>query len=471
MLFHSLVFFAFLAFVLSGLTIWRGKRTAQHVLLLVASYAFYGWWDWRFCFLILASSVLDYGVALRIAGGETPATRRRWLLVSVVANLSLLGVFKYANFFLSTIGPLLHGLGLSTPTIEILLPVGISFFTFQSMSYTIDVYRRRIEAERSPLRVLLFVSFFPQLVAGPIVRAAEFLPQLDTAFEPDLERLIAGSQRFMIGMVKKRVCADNLAPFVDAVFANPGLYDTPTLWLAVVAYAIQIFCDFSGYSDMAIGIGRILGYRFPENFLLPYTSTSITEFWRRWHVTLSSWLRDYLYISLGGNRGGELRTYRNLFLVMFLGGLWHGASWNFVVWGAIHGVALAIERRLTREERRREARLYESRWGNALGWVTTLTIVLVAWVFFRATSFPVAFTMLGRMFSWSQGVGWLPTSLLLLFPAVVTAHLVGIWLERRGREEILPAGHPLLPVAFTSAVLLCMLLGSTGSSPFVYFQF
>ena len=341
MLFNSLEFWIFFSLVLLFSRLL--PRRPRNLFLLGASYLFYMWWDARFIVLIVASTLVDFlvGRSLHNARGRS----RWWLLIaSLAANLGLLGFFKYYNFLAGSLAGLL-GISARTLHLDIILPVGISFYTFQSMSYTIDIYRGKLEPVKRLTDFALYVAFFPQLVAGPIVRAREFFPQLFQWRPPSHERTEKGISLILVGLVKKMVLADNFARISDLYFgdvaAHPGAW---AAWSATFAFAMQIFFDFSGYTDIARGCGRLLGYEFPVNFRRPYLAGSITEFWRRWHISLSSWLRDYLYIPLGGNRRGSWTTYENLMVTMLLGGLWHGASWNFVLWGGYHGLLLAGER-------------------------------------------------------------------------------------------------------------------------------
>lgn len=363
-----------------------------------------GWW---FPVVLWGSTIMDYLVGLGIGRSNDERKRKAWLLVSLVVNLGVLGFFKYYNFCVDSVHAALNFFGLHTSkgTLQIFLPYGISFYTFQSMSYSIDVYRRRLEPVRSFLDLAFFISFFPQLVAGPIVRAMTFLPQV---FEKrvwsrvDVRGCIT---LFFIGYVKKACISENVAPVVDAFFADPGKYDVGSTFIGVLFYAVQIYCDFSGYSDMAIASSRLLGYELTENFNFPYFAANITDFWRRWHISLSTWLRDYLYIPLGGNRGSKLFTYRNLMLTMLLGGLWHGAAWTYVIWGGLHGLALIVHR-----EYERAAINAASWWQKARVYVGPLLCfywVCITWIFFRshnvvnektgeikATGFEVASTVL-----------------------------------------------------------------------------
>lgn len=347
MIFSSWLFAAFFLVVFTAYWSLR-TRTSRHILLLVASYIFYMTWNPWLVTLIVGSTLLDYSVALGLEKLPTQRHRKLLLTASILGNLGILVLFKYADFFIVSLRTMLESAGIHTnlSTLSLILPVGISFYTFQTLSYTIDVYRREIPATRSLIDFALFVAFFPQLVAGPIVRASDFLPQLATVKRFNWDRLSSATVLFLIGLTKKVLIADNLATLVDPVFAQPERYVTRDLWIAMFCYGGQIFCDFSGYTDMAIAVARAMGFDLCENFRSPYLATSLPDFWRRWHISLSTWLRDYLYIPLGGSRFSRWLTYRNLMITMLLGGLWHGASWTFVVWGAIHGLALAVTKRI-----------------------------------------------------------------------------------------------------------------------------
>ena len=348
MVFTSFVFVKFFIAVLVLLALCRNRGQRQFTILC-ASIVFYGYWKVQYLLLLATPSVIDYICASRISAATDQRHRKAWLFFSIASNLGLLAYFKYTNFFVQSAARLI---GHDWPMINILLPVGISFYTFKTMSYTIDVYRGHIEPCRSWWKYAMFVTYFPELVAGPIVRASVFLPQMTRSLRPSWKRAFVGLQLIALGFSKKLLVADRLAGFVDSVFRYPHLYSTGTVWSAVVAYSLQIYCDFSGYSDIAIGTSRIIGFDLPENFNMPYLATSITEFWRRWHITLSQWLRDYLYIPLGGNRKGRARTYVNLTITMLLGGLWHGANWTFIVWGGLHGVGLALHKMWSSRETR-----------------------------------------------------------------------------------------------------------------------
>src|SRR5437773_6953958 len=381
----SFVEFRFLWFFLVVFIVYWTMRNnaARKVWLLLCSYFFYAAWNWKFTFLVLGSTTVDYIVGKMLGHSETSAWRRFWIAVSVCVNLGVLGFFKYFNFFISSASGFLAWLGLpaSVNTLNIILPVGISFYTFHSMSYTIDVYRGKQRPISNFVDLSLFVSFFPPLVAGPIVRAVYFLPQLGSA-----KKFCSGDVRgavilFLAGFIKKACIADGVAPTVDRYFAHPANFTATSAWIAVLFYAIQIYCDFSGYTDMAIAAARLLGYELVVNFRFPYFAQNISDFWHRWHISLSSWLREYLYIPLGGNRGPRWFVYRNIMITMLLGGLWHGGAWTFVIWGGLHGAALVVQRewaRLTAHSPSAHSVL------RGLGWPSTLYWVCVGWIFFRA---------------------------------------------------------------------------------------
>ncbi len=426
MLFISWQFIGFLVVVLACLRVMP-TRTSRQGLLLVASAVFYGSHTPWHLLILAAPSLIDFACALRIEDSNDALTRRRWLILSLVSNLGLLAYFKYADFFADSIGALF---GVSTVPLGLALPLGISFFTFKTLSYTIDVYRREIPACRSMWRYAMFVSYFPELVAGPIVRASVFLPQMSRALTPSLERATVGLQLILLGVTKKLFVADRLATLVNPVFATPEAYSQFTVASAIVAYSLQIYCDFSGYSDIAIGVSRIIGFDLPENFNMPYLATSITEFWRRWHITLSQWLRDYLYIPLGGNRKGARRMYINLMLTMLLGGLWHGAAWTFVAWGLLHGTGLAVHKLWTTHVSHGRRPFH-----GVFGWMATYAFVCTAWVFFRAADFATAMTMLRKTVGLEPGgATWVYLPLVLLLPLVVAAHAAGAWIAWREKK-------------------------------------
>lgn len=392
LLFNSGLFLGlFLTFYAIYIAIRNNKfRSLRILYVIVFSLFFYYKCSGSYFLLLVFSSIVDYYIGQLLYHSQKKRQRQLLLWLSIVINLGVLGYFKYTNFFIENINNLV---GSELDKLNIFLPIGISFYTFQTMSYSIDMYRRKVQPARNFWDFLFFVSFFPQLVAGPIVRAAQFIPQI--AKEPRLSRYGLDKALLLImgGLFKKAVVSDYISVnFVDRVFDNPQLYSSFENLTAVYGYAAQIYCDFSGYSDMAIGLGLLLGFRLPLNFRSPYQSASVTEFWRRWHISLSSWLKDYLYISLGGNRKGAVRTYVNLFLVMFLGGLWHGAAWKFAVWGMLHGIVLAIERFFGKL-----IKIPQSRFRRFVGWVFTFHFVLFAWIFFRASDYDKAMQLIGKI--------------------------------------------------------------------------
>lgn len=472
MIFTELRFLGF--FLLVFFLHWSlNSRRGRHAVLLVASYVFYGAWDIRFLGLIAFSTTVDYTLGRLLERTENERRRRGFIVLSLVVNLGLLGTFKYFNFFAASLVELLHALGFAAtqPTLQLILPVGISFYTFQSISYTVDVYRRKLPAERDPLTFATFVAFFPQLVAGPIVRAIDFLPQMamprrlaEVAWRPLL-------LLFLGGYVKKAVLSDNLAPYVDAFFGSPTDFDTPSHLLGIVLYAAQIYCDFSGYSDMAIATAGLLGYRLSRNFNQPYASTSPREFWRRWHMSLSTWLRDYLYIPLGGSRCSPTRMQVNLILTMLLGGLWHGAASTFLIWGALHGLALVANHHWTRL--RGPDVQSNSVAERFCGWLVTMLVVLVGWVFFRATSATDALTVLRGLWS-SSGTRTLPPQLWFYLGAALAIHLLlAAYPQAVDRLAARIGRISWATFAFGYGMLvgaaLCFV--NTGYRAFIYFQF
>lgn len=544
MLFSSLIFPVFFLIFFAGYWLLRHRLKAQNMLVLAGSYIFYGWWDERFLLLIALSTATDFICGLGAAGPRFergalaksaflmagtafaillvdpsanwiwslaglaaipagmalfagleqlsgPVRRRAYLVTSLAVNLGLLGVFKYFGFFtdsfISAFATL--GLDLSGPAIHIILPVGISFYTFQTLSYTIDIYRKNMGPTRSMIDLAAYVSFFPQLVAGPIERARHLLPQFERPREITGERLSSGSLLFLWGLYKKIVIADNLAPIVDSIFADPAAASPELMLVGALAFSFQIYCDFSGYSDMARGLARMLGFDLMLNFNLPYFSRTPSEFWRRWHISLSSWLRDYLYIPLGGNRKGRVLTYRNLFLTMLLGGLWHGAAWTFIAWGVFHGTILCLYRLgnvdalVFREGRKRIAAIGV----NVVSWAVMSILTLYGWILFRAESISDAGTAM-----LSTGQALLTGAFVTRLPALEEAQilfffiwpllLVQLWQRWSGRLEFLydtanfTGRHDgvvrltgLNLVLFTACAIL--FLSADGGQQFIYFDF
>jgi D-alanyl-lipoteichoic acid acyltransferase DltB (MBOAT superfamily) len=476
-LFPTVTFAIFFMIVLPVSWLLMPRPERWKVFMLAASYFFYGYWNWRFVGLLVVSTLGNQFFAKAIHRSQREPARRALLIGAVTMNLGLLAYFKYYDFFISNASNVLHhaGLDISSALLTITLPIGISFFTFQALSYVIDVYRRHFE----PVRLLEFAvyeSFFPHLVAGPIVRAAEFLPQLRERHDP---RRIDASRAFFliaVGLFKKVVIANFLAShIVDTVFATPNRHSGLTLLVAVYAYAVQIYADFSGYTDMAIGLALLLGFRFPQNFDGPYTATSLQDFWRRWHMTLSRWLRDYLYIPLGGNRGSRWQTYRNLMITFVLGGLWHGAAWTFVIWGGIHGTVLSVEH-WRRESRiaRGAPELPDTVTRRVVNRFVTFQIVCLAWIFFRAESLSNAWAVLSGILDparWSAPSPLVTTSVLLAIAVGIGAQYV----PRQFTGRVMARLSQLRPVAMGAvlgvALLVTNTMGPRGVAPFIYFKF
>jgi D-alanyl-lipoteichoic acid acyltransferase DltB (MBOAT superfamily) len=490
MLFDSPIYFLFLIAVVP--LYWLVARKSQNLLLLAASYFFYGWWDWRFLTLIVASTLVDF-VCARAIGGTDDRSRRAWLLaLSLTLNLGFLGYFKYFNFFQESFIVMLKSMGIAEPNetiIAILLPPGISFYTFQAVAYIVDVYDRRLKPADSLLDYALFISLFPHLIAGPIQRPDHLLPQVqqERAFVPSEH--LHGVMLILSGLFRKCVIADNCALLADAAFSGKlGPPSLPVLLIGIYAFAWQIYGDFSGYSQIARGSAKLMGFDFMINFRQPYLATSLQEFWRRWHISLSSWLRDYLYIRLGGNRGGELKTQRNLFLTMLIGGFWHGAAWTYVIWGALHGLGLMLGRLLRGGDASagaasrspaplalgllpaipawlaRAARTWAAR-------IAVFHIVCLAWVFFRAPSVGAAFDML----SGATVLAWRPEhATALLYLAVFAIPMLLLDLSNEKRDEEYPfekGGFPWQVATAACLVAGVMLFAGVATNAFIYFQF
>lgn len=479
MTFNSLTFAVFFAIVCALMALTNIKAVKEklpwkvselrHTVLLLASYVFYGWWNWKCCFLMLGLTLVAY----LCAAAYDRDGRKFHVLIGVVVPLIVLGIFKYFNFFIDSFCDVF---GISRAgSLNILLPVGISFYTFQSLSYTIDVYRGKIKAEKSFKNVVLYIAFFPQLVAGPIVKAGEYIPQLYEDRNISLENFQAGIQFFALGLFKKIVVADNISTFVDAVYRSPAEFHALTVLLAVAAYSVQIYCDFSGYSDMAVGCAKCLGYDLSRNFNLPYISRNVTEFWKRWHISLSTWLMEYLYIPLGGNRKGKRRRYINLMLTMLIGGLWHGAAWTFVAWGGLHGLALCLHKLFM--ERPGYGKGKDSPVLSALSVLATFCFVSLCWIFFRAGDFATAMKVFAAIFTWQQGVVH-PSSWALLGLGCLAAATLAAWIRSRKLGIAIQGYYPQLKLNTVPGLLVFFLfvgltlgLAYTGENPFIYFQF
>jgi alginate O-acetyltransferase complex protein AlgI len=440
MSFASLTFVLFCT-VVFGLHYAKGSQRWQNGVMVLASYVFYSWWDWRFCSLMLVSSLVDYWAGRAICRTGSPVRRKLYLAASLGTNLGMLGFFKYSHFFVDNLTALMASIGLPfhTGTLHIILPVGISFYTFQTMSYTIDIYRGHFRPVRDFGAYMAFVSFFPQLVAGPIERASHLLPQFLTVRRFDAGRAWLGMRLILWGLFKKMVLADNLAAAVDEVYRLPGAWPGAVLALATLAFAFQIYCDFSAYSDIASGTAHLFGIELMRNFAFPYFSRSPTEFWRRWHISLSTWFRDYVYIPLGGSRGTPGRTRFNILATFALSGFWHGASWNFVVWGLLNGVGmLAWRGRASAKSGAARAGDFGERfgWGGLLGMAGTFLFICLTWVFFRAATMGDAWSMVTAILSMKGGAeGWAAAGVYLgahrLVFQLLPLFLLAEWLRRR----------------------------------------
>jgi alginate O-acetyltransferase complex protein AlgI len=474
-LFPTVTFVVFFLVVLPLSWGLMPHRRLWQVFMLAASYFFYGWWDWRFVFLLASSTVVNWLLAEAIHGQERIGRRKALLALAVAFNLSLLGYFKYAGFLVSSTQDFLSriGLGFTSSVVSVALPVGISFFTFMALSYVIDVYRGTIET--SPFsRFAVYLSFFPHIVAGPIVRGSELIPQL--VRRRDARQVDTGRAFFLImsGLFLKVVIANHLAThLVDDVFAAPQRHSSLETLAGVYGYAVQIFADFCGYTNIAIGVALLLGFEFPQNFAAPYTAVSIQDFWRRWHMTLSRWLRDYLYIPLGGNRKGRLRTYLNLMVTMLLGGLWHGAAWTFVAWGGIHGIGLAADhaRKDLRKARGRpdppDTPLRRA--GRRL---ITFHIVCFAWIFFRADSFTRAGQVIKQLFvAWGQASPLVTTSVVLAIVVGIASQYVPAGVVERLQERFSRVPFAYQACWLAAGLVVVNALGPQGVAPFIYYRF
>ena len=470
MLFNSIEYLIFLPIVFIIYWLLKNSYKNQNILLLISSYVFYGWWDYRFLSLIIFSSFLDYFVGQKIEEAIGEKRKKRWLLVSLCSNLGLLGVFKYYNFFADSFASTMSTIGweVNDLTLNIILPVGISFYTFQTLSYSIDIYRNQIKASRDIVGFFTFVSLFPQLVAGPIERASNLIPQIEKKRDLNVTLLKTGVFQIFIGLFRKVAIADNLGVYVDSVYGNYEIHNSSTLVVATVFYAFQIYFDFSGYSDIAIGSAKLFGFNFNRNFNFPYFSRTLTEFWRRWHMSLSFWLRDYLYISLGGNRKGIAITYRNLLLTMLIGGLWHGSSWNFVIWGGIHGLFLSLEKYTFSA--------LKIKTFNAFGYIYTFVVVLISWIFFRAPDLKSAASITYDFFNFNN-YGSLFIGDINAFVNALLLLSVGILIDLKiFRSDITVEDYGVrfsslkLSIIVSVIILMLCLFYSTAEN-FIYFQF
>ena len=465
MIFNSYIFL-FVFFPIAWLGFWmlRGKQP-RYIWLTLASYIFYGYWDWRFTALLLVSTIIDFYVARQIPKHEGKK-KKMVLLISLAANLGMLGFFKYFNFSIDSLQSLftLFQLSPTLPNLDIILPVGISFFTFQTMSYTIDVYRGKLKPTKNFMEFACYVSLFPQLVAGPIVRFSDIDSDLENIDQHGrTQSFHRGGSMFLVGLAKKVIIADTIAHFINPLFANTGDLYALTAWVAIIGYTLQLYFDFSGYSDMALGLGLLFGLKFPQNFHSPYKAVDIQDFWRRWHMSLSAWLKDYLYIPLGGSRKGTVRTFINMMLTMLLGGLWHGASWNFVVWGGIHGTLLGVTKII-------------KPWHDKLNYwfrrFLTLFLVMISWVFFRNITFGDSTNMLRAMFSfdnWTMPAAWNLESQIILFGMLFVGALIALFAPNSFEIKYSTKKSVAILLAFLFVVSLILM--NYTQQVFLYYQF
>ncbi|MBW4538646.1 MAG: MBOAT family protein [Myxacorys chilensis ATA2-1-KO14] len=488
MTFTTLTFILLLAIAFT--TYWSIKqRSYQNIFLIIVSYIFYGWWDYRFCFLLFFSSLVDYVAGYYLARLEDPKWRRLLLGLSLIFNLGILGFFKYWNFFADSLSRALGSVGWQVDafSLNVILPLGISFYTFQTLTYTIDIYRRQLQPARNLINYLCYLSFFPQLVAGPIERASHLLPQVERDRQFNYARSVDGCQQMLWGFFKKMAIADNLAPIVERAYASPGGMSGPQLAFATVLFAFQIYCDFSAYSDIAIGTARLFGFDLMQNFAYPYFSQSISEFWRRWHISLSTWLKDYVYIPLGGSRVAPIRRSLNVMITFLLSGLWHGASLNFVIWGGIHGALIILEPLWGAKSALKatdipggERRL--PNFSTVFRIVLTFTLTCFAWIFFRAQSGQTAALIIRKILTEPfqlaayQSFGTI-FSTSPLEPQILITLLIGFiaaeWMQRHKTYPLqIEKWHaPLRWLVYTALFWITLFWGTWNTGEFVYFQF
>ena len=482
MLFNSLGFALFFPVVF--FLYWfvaKNNLKAQNLILLASSYFFYACWDYRFLFLLVFSTFLDYYTGIKIYQAQTRASKRLWLLISVVVNLGFLGFFKYYNFFVGSFAEVMNSVGFKPDiwTLNIILPVGISFYTFHGMSYVFDIYYNRVVPRKSFVNYSVFVSFFPLLVAGPIERATHLLPQVESPRYFDYSKAVDGMRQILWGFFKKIVIADNCAMYVNRIFDNYQDHTGSSLVLGALFFAFQIYGDFSGYSDIALGTSRLLGIELLRNFAYPYFSRDIAEFWRRWHISLSSWFRDYLYIPLGGSKGGLWRNIRNTFIIFLVSGFWHGANWTFIAWGALNAIyflpLLLLKRNRSNLDMVAQGKIFPSP-GEAIGMALTFALTVFAWIFFRSETVMDAISYTGRIFS----------STLLSIPAVISTETIPLmvclvlfitieWLQRDKKHALQIDGvFPYRFIRWNIYIALTFLIyyiGNFGHHAFIYFQF
>ncbi len=470
MLFNSYEYPFFLIILLTLYWSFGQKRIRlQNYLLLGASYIFYAWWDWRFLCLIWVITFANFVFGNKIVEAQSERQRRCFLYASIITSLGILGTFKYFNFFVDSwiLAWKTLGYSWSESTAVIILPVGISFYTFQALSYTIDIYRRQLQPTKNVSEFAIYIAFFPQLVAGPIVRAKSLLPQFAVPRKWSVLQMKEGLFQIMVGFIRKVIIADTIGQYVDVVYGNSGAHSSITLLVATILYGFQIYFDFAGYSDIAIGTAKLFGFRFKPNFNLPYFATGLSEFWRRWHISLSTWLRDYLYISLGGSRYGSLRTHSNLIVTMLLGGLWHGSNWTFVLWGGIHGVALSLERAF----RGRRTWCVPS----PVCWALTFSVVNLGWVFFRSESIGQGIFIVKKFYAPDFNSIFIPD--INIFATALAGLLIGVSFDcllKFRTTELEKIGGQLPDPVFIGAIVLMftsLVLFASSAQNFIYFQF
>ena len=474
MLFNSFIFLLFLCIVIPVFYALKNKQS-KNLFLLIASYIFYGYWDWRFCLLLAASTIIDFSIG-KILYKTTEEKKRKGLLaLSLFANLGILCFFKYFNFFVDSFQSISENFGFNPDYLHlnIIIPVGISFYTFQTLSYTIDIYRKRLEPNNNLIDFSLFVAFFPQLVAGPIERAKALLPQISRHLKPSKTQIQQGMVLIVTGLFRKVIIGDTAGRFVDHMFGNMELYTSAELLCALVLFSIQIYADFSGYTHIARGTAKLLGIELVKNFEQPYLSRNITEFWRRWHISLSSWLKDYLYFSLGGNRIGKFRTYMNLMVTMLLGGLWHGASWNFVIWGGLHGVYLVTHKLLLNGRKIQIDRVRSITFGTLFKIAFTYTLVTVTWLFFRSTSWDTTELYFWKMVHWESSSNTYTFIRITFFYVLITL-MIDFFEYKYGKHSFLlniKSKALLYGVLFALFIVTLIYMFQADPLPFIYFQF
>lgn len=485
MLFNSIEFIIFLPLIFGCYWLIPNRKLSyQNLFILVASYFFYGWWDWKFLGLILFSTIVDYSIGIFLSRSHKKIARKLLLWISILVNIGLLGFFKYYNFFIENFTLAFNSIGIhvNQSSLDIILPVGISFYTFQTLSYTIDVYRQNIKATHSFLSFAAFVSFFPQLVAGPIERASHLLPQFENARKFDYKNAVNGMRQILWGLFKKIVIADNAAEIVNQIYSQSGEVSGNSLALAAFFFAFQIYGDFSGYSDIAIGTARLFGFDLKQNFAFPYFSRNIAEFWRRWHISLSTWFRDYLYIPLGGSKGNTLKKIRNTFIIFLVSGFWHGANWTFIVWGALNALFF-LPLLLTEKNRKYMNNVSDNSnippFKVFMQIIFTFSLTCVAWIFFRADSVQHAFEIINRIFSKSliqySGIDFVGTRFHPLTVLVLICLFILVeWLGRRQQfaiEHFRFYRIKSLKYGFYYLILIAIFWFNGSPQEFIYFQF